>query len=75
MFIRPSRRKTKRIGAVYVESFLNQRLQEMLNKIRVQLVSRTADRSFKPTKESLEDLRESLNVNQGYEVVNSQDCM
>ncbi|XP_072180344.1 uncharacterized protein [Diadema setosum] len=59
-YIRPSRRMTKRGGAVYVEFFLNQRVEEVATKIRIQLVGRTADRSFRRTKESLEGLLTDL---------------
>ncbi|XP_041482868.1 vacuolar segregation protein PEP7-like [Lytechinus variegatus] len=60
LYIRPSRRRTKREGVLYVEWFVNQRTSEVAEKIHAQLVSRTADRSFKRTKSSLEELRSSF---------------
>ncbi|XP_003730708.2 vacuolar segregation protein PEP7 [Strongylocentrotus purpuratus] len=60
LYIRPSRRRTKRDGVLYVEGFINRRTSEVLEKILAQLVSRTADRSFKSTKSFLEELRGSF---------------
>ncbi|XP_071798195.1 uncharacterized protein [Asterias amurensis] len=60
LYIRPSQRNIQRFGPKYVNSFLYSRCDDIIGKVVLQLHTRSADRKFQKSKESLASLRRTV---------------